>query len=373
MKLRQCNGINDYNKRKILWKIILLILGIFLWIASIINQTYISDYHKAVSVRFDEPVLSKQEIDNIVEEMVSRMDNNIPEVTLWQRDDNIDITSENRNASIKLSLVTVIGDMSKVYPVPMLYGGFLSSEDDVGCVIDRATAYRLFGNTNVVGMKLNLNNREYIIRGVMKEVDSNIMMVQEETSSSMEVVGKRYSCMELCFKGTENAKMLAERFILSNGLGTPTTYIDGYINQKLSYMLIHFPIWLSALMIIFYAIRKVYSLKSSPVLVLVSLIGLFIISFLLIKMTKMHFYYPSSMIPNKWSDLDFWASKWKMITSPIIGKEGTKLYYKDIILRKRMYIVIIGVIVAVIAEVKAVKGVRHYYKTDTHARHILHN
>ena len=344
-------------RRRFIWKITTLVVGAFLWIVSIINQMYISDYHSAVSVRYHEPVITRQQIDIILEDMISREDNYIPEITLWQREENIDITNEGKGNSMKISLITVAGDMSKIYPVSMLYGGYLTAEDKMGCVIDRATAYRLYGNPNVVGMKSCIHNKEYIIRGVIDEIDSNVMIIQEEEGPYKSLDDKKYSCLEMSYTDTENAKLLAERFITTNGLGTPDTYIDGYQNQKLSYMLIHIPLWFSALYILIYASRKVYSLNASPVLTLIGIVGLILLSIILIKLTNMYIYYPSSMIPNKWSDFDFFISKLKLIIFSLSRKEGMAQYYKDIILRKRMLMVIIGVVAAIITELYLVKNV----------------
>ena len=240
------------SKRKIVWIIIVLIIGAFLWTASIINHIHISDYHGGVSVRFQEAIVTRQRIDNILEVMISREDPHIPEITLWQIDEHIVVSNKEDNKSIELSLITVAGDMSRIYPVPMLYGGYLPSEDGFGCVIDRSTAYKLFGSSNAVGLRTKLNNKEYIIRGVIEEIDSNVMIIQEEASSSKSINAKRYSCMEMSYTDTENAKLLTERFVTSNGFGMPEVIIDGYLISKLSYMLIHLPLWLSALLIIIY-------------------------------------------------------------------------------------------------------------------------
>ena len=339
-----------FTKRKILRIIIVLIAGTFLWIVSIINQSYISDYHDAVSVRFHEPEITKQRIDSILEAMILREDNHIPEITLWQRDEHIDITNEREDKSIEISLITVAGDMSRIYPVPLVGGGYLSEEDNFGCVIDKATAYKLFGSFDVVGIKINYDKKEYIIRGIIEEVGSNVVIIQEETSSYKSIDAKKYSCMELSYTDTENAKLLAEGIVLTNGIGTPVKIIDGYQNQKLSYMLIHIPLWLAALMIIIHTARKVYSLRASLIFTLIGGIGTVILCVVLVKVTNMYLYFPSSMIPNRWSDFDFWAEKLKEIVSAISKKEGTVLYFKDIMLRNRMLKVIIGVAATVICQ-----------------------
>jgi hypothetical protein len=332
-----------------------VIFGISIWIIAIINQAYLSDYHGSVSIRYKEPILTEQEIDNITSGMVAKEDKNIPEVTLWQRDEDIMITNDVRNASVSIGLITVAGDMTKVYPNSMLYGGYLSKGDDRGCVIDRNTAYKLFNSENAVGLTISLNNKDYTVSGIMQGIGSNTMIVQEEKQVVSKKEGIKYSCMELVFSDTENAKLLAENYIHTYGLGTPTAYIDGYRYQKISYLLIYIPLWFSAMLLILYITRKVNALKASRVLFVSGWFGIILLSALLIRITKVHFYYSSSMLPTHWSDFDFWGDQWKMLINSFGGREGSVLYYKDMMLKRRMVFVLSGVILAVFSEGVGIK------------------
>ncbi len=335
-----------------------MIFVIIFWIISIMNQTYISDYHGAVSLRYKEPILTGQEINNIIKDMILKDDNNIPEVTLWQRAEDIIITNEKRNTSLSIGLITVAGDMTKVYPDSMLYGGYLPRGDDVGCVIDRNTAYKLFNTENVVGLSISLNNKEYIVRGIMKGMGSNTMIVQEEKQVPSKNESIKYSCMELVFSDTENAKYLAEKFINANSLGTPIVYIDGYMYQNISYLLIHIPIWFSALILIFHFARKVNKLKASLVLYVSGWFGIILLSAILIKITNVHINYSSSQLPTRWSDFDFWVNQWKMLKNSFSGTEGSILFYKDMMLKNRMVFVLSGVIIAVLSQAVGIKATR---------------
>lgn len=344
------------NSRKLIGKLILLILGSAFWIAAIMNQAYISDYHGAVSIRYQEPVLTAREMDHMIEEMLTKEAYNIPEVTLWQRDENRVLTNEERNASVSVGLITVAGDMARVYPNSLLYGSYLSQENEFGCMIDRDTAYQLFHTENAVGLTIRLEHKDYMICGILWGTGSNIMIVQEEKQVEADGGEKKYSCMELVFSDTDNARYLAETFVQTNGLGTPTAYIDGYKYQKLSYLLIHIPLWFSAIALVIYLARKVHRLKASRVLFVSGWLGIFLLSAILIKVTNVHIYYSSSMLPTLWSDFDFWGNQWKLFRSSFNRMEGNILYYNDIILMKRMLLVLGGIMLAVVTEMAGLKG-----------------
>lgn len=345
-----------FNNKKLIWKLMLLILGISLWIAAIINQTYITDYHGSVSIRYKETILTAQKIDNITSAMIEKEDNNIPEITLWQKDEDILIMNEVAKTSVKTRLITVAGDMTKVYPGSMLYGGYLSIGDDMGCVIDRDTAYKLFGSENAVGLTISLDNKDYTVCGIIRETGSNTLIIQEEKQVIAKKEGIKYSCMELVFSDTDDAKRLSQNFIHTYGLGTPTAYIDGYMYQKISYLLIHIPLWFSAILLILYLVRKVNALKASHVLFVSGWFGIILLSAILIRITNVHFYFSSSMLPTRWSDFDFWGNQWRLLMSSLGDREGSILYYKDMILRRRMVFVLSGVLLAVLAEGEILKG-----------------
>ena len=351
----------DGNSRNRIGRFIILIFGISLWVVAIINQAYLLDYHSAVSVRYQEPVVTSQEMDAITRGMIAKEDNHIPEVTLWHRAEAVAITNEAINTSLSIGLITVAGDMTKVYPDSLLYGGYLSKVDNTGCVIDRNTAYKLFHTENAVGLTLSLADKEYIVRGIMREIGSNAMIIQEEIQMIFShTEGIRYSCMELVFSDTEDAKRLAESFLITNGLGTPTTYMDGYRYQRISELLIHIPLWLSALLLILYLARKVNRLKSSRVLFVSGWLGIILLSAILIQITKVHFHYSSSMLPTRWSDFDFWGNQWKLFIHSLSGREGSIQYYKDMALERRMVFVVVGVILAVILQGVSMKVITDY-------------
>ena len=49
-------------------------------------------------------------------------------------------------------------------------------DDKEGCLIDKDTAYKLFGDTNIIGKKIKYKDRELIVRGIHKGTSSTILM-----------------------------------------------------------------------------------------------------------------------------------------------------------------------------------------------------
>ncbi len=349
MKQSRILGSNHRNKVR---KLFTLLLGVFCWVVAIINQRYLAEYHGAVSVRNGEAIFTKQAIENVVEDMTQRKDSNIPEITLWKKEKDVLCANERINTSLTLSLVTVAGDINRIYPEPMLYGNALFNEDYEGCIIDRNTAYKLFRSESVVGMKINTAGREFIIRGVVKPTEGHAMIIRANKPELAEEKVVKYSCMELVFSNAQNATTSAKKFVSVSGNGNDnsTYYIDGYLYQKLAERLIHIPIWFIALFIIGIFIIRVNSWKASPILFFGGCLMVIILGIIMTKLTDFHLYYPNSLIPNRWSDFDFWVRQWKEMMSSLKERSEMIQYGKEIMLRKRYLNVVGGVVIAVIVE-----------------------
>lgn len=349
--------IINYKLQKTIQKLILPLIAILFWIGSIVNLKLLETHHGAISVRYPRPVIKEQEIEQILMEMNTRKDRNIPKVTLWQKDENIRITQEELGTAVSVSFITVAGDMTRVYPDTLINGAYLSREDYYGCVIDENTAYELFHSLNVVGMNINLIDKEYIIRGVMKSTGNRSMIIQDNNTGLGESDKKTYSCMELEFNDYQNAIPLAEKFVLTNGLNEPSDYINGYQYQIIGNCFVHIPLWICVMGIIIVLFRKVYALRASLLLSGMGYLGVIMISILLMKVTKIKIYYPASLIPNQWSDFDFWAAQWKRFMGLLQSRAGMIQYDKEIILHKRIFIVISSMIIVAITEVYMLKDI----------------
>ncbi len=330
--------------------LITLLVGITVWIISIYHKLNIADYYGSVSVRYDDAILTEQKIQDTLDALISSQEINVPEVTLWQKTDHVEVKNQYLSTNSKVDIITVAGDMSRVYPERILWGGYIFEEDYTGCVIDRKTAYDLFHTENAVGMPIKYNNKEYVIRGIIDITEYCTMLIQTN-DMGVEKNNIQFSCMELKFTNNENAVSLAESFVLSHDLGSPSAYINGYMYQKMADRIVLFPAWFFALWIMYQCIRKVYTFRGSLVLFLISGIFVFLLSILLVKMVDLHIYYPVSLIPNKWSNFDFWINKWKIMRESAGERESIMQYYKDIKLRKSFFYVVSGSAITVITEV----------------------
>lgn len=349
---------SDTHYKGMILKLIISALALAFWIGAIYNQKLMEASHGTIGVRYREAVITEQLINDILEGMRSKKDADIPQITLWKREEQARINNEELGRLSKVDLITVAGDMSQVCQDPVIIGGYLSPEDTVGCIIDRTTAYELYGSENIIGMELKLADQKYIVRGVLKATAESSMYINAgRKKGSYET--ETYSCMELSFAESDKADVLAKNFIQTYGLGEPSEYYNGYRYQTISELLVHLPIWLCVFGIIIYSIRAVGRLKGSLFLSLIGYLVVIGLSLLLIRMANLRINIPDSMIPNRWSDLDFWVGKGKEFLMSLRGSSDTLRYYGETVPTRRLICIIAGVLVTVIAGRYIIKEQKH--------------
>jgi len=344
------NNQLGYDVHKIIQFLVVLILWGLCWTISVSYKRSISDYYGSVSVRFEDASPTRKKIQSALDAMIEGQVADVPEVTLWRKTKNEEISNKDLYTSVKVNLITVAGDMSRVYPVKLLWGGYSFAEDNLGCVVDRNTAYALFQTEDIVGMQIDYKSKKYMVRGVMELAEANTMMIQAEDTDYLKENETTFSCMELEFADTENAQKLADSFVWNHELGNPSVYINGYLYQKLADRIVLFPAWLFLIWIMYLCMRKVFTLRGSSVLFIVSGMLVLTLGIALSKLLDFHLYYPTSLIPNRWSEFDFWVNKWNNIRASIIDRESIIQYYKDTRLGRSFSYVLLGSILAVILE-----------------------
>lgn len=352
------------------WNLLFLILGVLFWIIASYSQKQITYYHGSISVRYTNPILTMNKIQAVLEAMSVSKEPNIPDVTLWKSTEKIELRNSSLGRTAKCDLIEVNGDMSELFPGILLEGGYLSQEDFMGCVIDSETAFQIFSTLNVIGLTLEYHDTEYFIRGVLKTPNYNFMIIHSDNSKmiidnethsdSDKIINNEpnktinndsdkallYDCMELRFANQVEAKALAEEFVFANDLAEPSVYINGYLYQKLSKQIVNIPIWLFSFWLLWICLKVVYSYRKSYPLFLLNASVFLILAIIILKFVNFRIYIPREIIPNRWSDFDFWGILWSDIKASLAEREQIMQYYKDVLLRKEFHKAIVGSLLA---------------------------
>lgn len=267
-------------------------------------------YGSGTGVRLLNPV-GREELQGAVDTEKSREDSGLLQLTAWNRKTGETVTNRGLDRSADITLDLVWGNMQAAEPMELLAGNYVVMQDDVGCVIDGETAWKLFGTDQVVGNELYYNNRVYQIRGVVK-TSSQVILLQDQNPDA------EYDNLELTFKNQNAGTLLAGNFMLQNSLNVEYVIVDGGFYSSLCISVVKIPLWLLYLyvcvilikrVIAFFKQRKLYKKTALSIKAAVTLLLIMGAGAGLYALTGNPLSIPERWVPDQWSDFDFWVIK----------------------------------------------------------------
>ena len=214
----------------------------------------------------------------------------------------------------------------------LVKGSNLFADDLEGCLIDNDTSYKLFGSSNCVGREIVYNDRTLIVRGILKGSKANIMIQATEDSSQV-LDGLTIDGTGLTLNKIEDFKM---KFGINEMAISGNIY---YIIAK--FIALIFPI-ITLVLILIKVITSLFKSRNKPVLVSLYILMAIASIFIFFKITNIKISIPLDMIPNKWSDFDFWSKMGKEYKEKFeyvlyMKKYGVDIYNIENLLKSALY------------------------------------
>lgn len=214
----------------------------------------------------------------------------------------------------------------------LVKGSNLFADDLEGCLIDSDTSYKLFGSSNCVGREIVYNDRTLIVRGILKGSKANIMIQATEDSSQV-LDGLTIDGTGLTLNKIEDFKM---KFGINEMAISGNIY---YIIAK--FIALIFPI-ITLVLILIKVITSLFKSRNKPVLVSLYILMAIASIFIFFKITNIKISIPLDMIPNKWSDFDFWSKMGKEYKEKFeyvlyMKKYGVDIYNIENLLKSVLY------------------------------------
>lgn len=214
----------------------------------------------------------------------------------------------------------------------LVKGSNLFADDLEGCLIDNDTSYKLFGGSNCIGREIVYNDRTLVVRGILKGSKSN-MIIQIPDDSMKALDGLTIDGTDFTLNKIEDFKM---RF------GISELAINGNVYYMLAkFISMIFPI-IALVLILIKVISSLFKSRNKPVLVGIYIIMALTFVFIFFKVTNIKISIPLDMIPNKWSDFDFWSKMGKEYKEKIeyvlyMKKYGVDIYNIENLLKSALY------------------------------------
>lgn len=285
------------RKNIIIYSFCIFIAFIF-WFICISNISKVYKFNSSVDLKYDNKKISVQQIKKIKPQNLK--DSGILNLTAYHQYNN-EIIYNNNKYSTQLDVINVYGNIENIFISQILAGALLSENDSKNCVIDKQSAYSLFGTENALGLELKWNNKGYIIQGIL-DCTQQIMFIRLDNQEQ-----KEFSSIRINFENNDNTYEQARNFILNYNLD------DATINDIASISIIVSQLAnLPTILILAFIIFDLFKLHENHDN-LVAIIILFILALLFIWILNFKIEIPSIYIPTKWSDFEFWTRTFKTI------------------------------------------------------------
>lgn len=213
--------------------------------------------------------------------------------TLWS--EFIGMSVENRELFRKVDTTVwaLHGRSDLLFPqTPMI-----NVQSQTNCLLSTSLAYELFGTTDVAGLSVIYQEKEYEIAGVIEHKENLFVYEPKEgeTATFQRVVTK--------VKEDESMRVLEETLQMKFGSGKVLDYT--WLKMILDLYLLMIPVLLSIFLLrTIWTYQKESKNKSEKCIwmILFGIMGV-IIGFLILQ----NIHVPLDMIPERWSDFEFWA------------------------------------------------------------------
>lgn len=230
----------------------------------------------------------------------------------------------------------------------LVKGSMLFKDDKEGVLIDSETSFKLFGSNNSLGKTIVYGDRSLVVRGILKGTKANIMLQLPEDS--------KLALDGLTIDGTDFSVNKINEF--KSQFGIKEMAINGGVYYMLAKAIaMIFPI-LALILILIKIVVSAFKSRNKPILLGIYIIMSMLSVFIVFKVTKVHISVPLDVIPNKWSDFDFWSKMWEDYIDKIqyvmyMKKSGIDIYNIENLLKSVLFSIL--TIVLFIINLKVIK------------------
>ena len=195
---------------------------------------------------------------------------------------------------------------------------YIDENDPEGCLISADTAYKLFGSNDIRDVPVIFQEKEYIVRGIIKDLESTIA-VQADSSTeaildttALEIPKKRLASSVINeFEGSFAAA--------DSKVNISAIPVWGQIIVSLLPLMMFIALLIPV-------VKKAVSLRRMPVKCAAWLIGWVLFGVLFWWLSQADFRLPFDITPSKWSDFKYWGD---------LFEEQSKAIWNLLIMEKR--------------------------------------
>ena len=324
-------------------KVILIFALVMCWGVTLGYTNNIAKENNTVNFYFENGNINAEIVKNIEENkgdisVVGWTEKSLQSLT------NVDL---NRNAN-DLKVLAIKGNSSLLFD-----GALLFQDDKDGCLIDTETSYKLFGSTHSIGKEITYGERTLIVRGIHDGTKSNVI-VQLLDGDNDVLDG-------LTIDGTDMTLNKIEEF--KTQFGIQEMAVSGGIYHSFAKLFSMVLPIIALVLILIKVITYFFKVKRKPVLKVIYISMAIITVVIFFKITKLNLSIPLDMIPNKWSDFDFWSKMWKENVEKLqyvlyMKKYGIDIYNIENLIMSGLYSILTVILFVINLKINKVKDIK---------------
>lgn len=271
------------------------------WGICLSNAQKAQQLEEIVELRYNPDSLTLEQIKKVQKGEAESENKLISNLIAWRQSPQKVFKNEELARSVEGDVIEVYGHLDMLLPEGEIIGQQLYEGDAAGAMITETVAYDLWGSHDVVGKNFYLDDKEYTVRGILKEKTPSVI-IQADPKEDI-----RFSALRMKFvdKGNveEHLITLKLKYNLPEGIQNNLSLKSIF----LSYLAI-LPgcfLGLYGLLKLYYFIYKTHHYWVSALLL--SMIAI-LITWFMMNIIQFTWHIPSYIIPNQWSDFDFWSN-----------------------------------------------------------------
>lgn len=281
-----------------------LLIAILTWSIGLSSVQRMQAYSHLAELRYDEKKLTIDQIEMIIKNEKQEDEVLIKSLVAWEQKSGEEVENETIGRKKQVELLKLYGETNTLLPLKKLAGDNLLTDDTKGCIISKKAAYDLWGGLDVIGKPLKHGENEYVIRGVLD--DETPLVILQAPRDNKETV---FTGLRLSFQENDNIREEVRKFQGRYGLDEGVM-IDLSHQAAIWAQLILLPGLITGLIIIFKLFMIAYMNKGDWKLFIGWLIGAIVTAIILVRLTQFKINLPIWLIPNQWSDFEFWTRTW---------------------------------------------------------------
>lgn len=380
------------NKER-LWKIknvVLMALALACYSVGVMKYYELRENYQSVSVQLQGEGATKEQLKTLLEEekekygmeeeeegrdeqqkkQVSQRNKvkKIPEITAYEKEEHRKVSDTKFGKTKNVTKYLVYGGMNQILPIQIYSGNYVYENDYEGCMLDRDTAYALFGSLDVIGQQVvidekvinknaesnsnssqgeqvtTIKQREYYVRGIL-DTSHPVVMVQTREDKT------QFHYLQFDYGNSSRGREYVEQLMMVYPLGSSGVMVDQNLIVRLLGNVLFLPWLLAGIIIIWKRVHqlteyfKLQEFLKQPPRFFAKLILPPILAVIGIVVTAKRFaFFPLQYIPTKWSDFSSVSRTINLIREHIDEFNYMTPTIRDVLLKENIAILVIAVV-----------------------------